>query len=439
MNEIASIGNDTIWFQIWNDIKRGGTELLIFIFVFYLLFMRNEVKGFIVGIGKWIIKRIGCKHKSEFIDRQYTFGELKKHHIFKNLDFWLNTGIKSVKFTKLNFTNREYLESHRPIETPEYMLAKEEIAKDILTIKMKCINEALKTLFDEYDYAKLDEDNAKYYLIDSLTKCNIKQQTMYQEMEIPDVFLIKFLALDRIAVSLIMNVVENYFDVNHSLTPISRTYLSLNAVDHYLTVVFNNIATTVTNINGDLDGAKYKGRLINKHSQKKILLPPHSSYGLIVNNKLEELRNKLQADRVYVFKFYPFGEFKSSSSYHSCVYEVVDKGITQELENLQAISNTHYSEIISFLKKKVTIINDISKFNSFIGEDLSKRGINGIIIAPIFNGNNVLMGALVLDYITIEKFEKIVNNKEIDVILNKETSELFPYIDYEDEEMNIGK
>lgn len=81
---------------LWNDVKNGGTSLYILLFFLLLYFLKPYVHNILNFIGNLI------KGKVEKKTKEYTITDVKNHPIFKDLDFWLDVGIKSLKMNNIN-------------------------------------------------------------------------------------------------------------------------------------------------------------------------------------------------------------------------------------------------------------------------------------------------------------------------------------------------
>ena len=93
------------------------------------------------------------------------------------------------------------------------------------------------------------------------------------------------------------------------------------------------------------------------------------------------------------------------------------------------IDDENEKNILNVMKSSGIIVADISKFDNISLERFIARGLKGIIIAPIMDEENI-DGALVLDYMNKESFEKFSKNKDLDNILNSQVDYLKPYIAY---------
>ena len=416
---MEELNNSTI-LAIWNDIKQGGIPFLIVCILLLFYVIKPYSKNILEFLGNLITLRFGRKTK------RYTIDDIKNHQIFKDLDFWLEMGIDSIN---LNHTHTGFPYASRHKETENYMKAKEEIAKDILKIKFSVVKEYLEAFIRDNDLEKIDLESAKKFVETYLNKCEIKQYNLMKEANIPEPFLNKYFVYETAAVEVLNHTIVAYLDEkSFNLDILSRIYLIFNSINSYLADTYNTMLSTVVAINGDLNGSEYKGEVIGEKRQE-ILQPPHSSYVSICRDKLKEIMTEFGASRAYLLKYYT----KESGDYvHSCVYEVCDVGVMPMITKIQNITNVADSETLAMLKNGTVISVDISKFNNYISKRLTERGINAIILAPIFSGNE-FSGALALDYLSINEYEVRKNTENLDEKLEKYCEELSTYLTYPDD------
>ena len=213
-----------------------------------------------------------------------------------------------------------------------------------------------------------------------------------------------------------------------NLDILSRIYLIFNALNAYLADTYNTMLTSVTAINGDLNGVEYKGEVIGEKRQE-ILQPPHSSYTYPCREELKTIMTEFGASRAYLMKYY----LNSKDEYvHSCVYEVCDVGVMPMITKVQNIVNNMESEVLQMLKNGTVISVDISKFNNFLSKRLTERGINAIILVPIFSGTE-FSGVLALDYLSYREYEQHKDIKDLDEKLKKYALELSTFLTYPDD------
>jgi hypothetical protein len=130
---------------------------------------------------------------------------------------------------------------------------------------------------------------------------------------------------------------------------------------------------------------------------------------------LEFMRSETEADRVYILEFHNGEHYFSGRSQQkfSCTYEVVNEGISREVQNLQniRISSMHY------------LIKDVVEENTFICKDsdefcedlsfrslMEARGIKSMFARPIKTLNGKIIGVLVMDF--VKEHRKWGNNAE---------------------------
>lgn len=416
MTDITDIG-ESFWTTVWSDIKNGGTPF----FIMLLLFVVWTCKKYIGDFLNLILEQLKLKTKNK--SKTYTKKDVMNHPIFRDLEFWLSSGIDSIKMLNM-IPNYSYVTEH--IDSEDYLKAKEEIAKDLLRIKFKNIDKYLNDFIKEYDINELDLELLKKYVFQTLQVCRLNQQREMVEAGIPEKFLIKYLAFERIASDILTRGIDilldpSSFDID---TP-TRAYLIFNSIDHYMNEIFNNIVYTVQSINGDLNGIEYKGNIIGV-KKAEIIKPPHPSFIKQANEKLDEIRSLYSASRAYTVRLY---SDDNNIKKYSCVYEVCDNGIKEEIENLQGIPCTKESDLFDILMQGEVVSADISKFNDFISNRLTSRGVDAIIISPIFESED-LIGMLILDFVNVELYNRHKNDKDLDMKMKKYSEEIKPYITY---------
>ena len=401
---------------LWNDVKNGGTSLYILLFFLLLYFLKPYVNSILVFVGKLIRGKVEKKTK------EYTISDVRNHPIFKDLDFWLDVGIKSLKMNNININYPLTRVVHK--ESEDYLKAKEDIAKDILTIKFSVIKEYLKLFLEENPLDNVDLDSIKTYFSKYVAKCEIKQYNEMLEAKIPEEFLKKYYIYERMALDLLKNNMEGVLSSKaFDLSPISRIYLAFTALNNYLAESYNTMLFTVYTINGDLNGVEYKGNIIGE-ARQEILQPPNSALVIPAVEKLNKIMYEFGASRAILIKYFE----KNKELYHSAVYEVCDKGITSVIGRLQNVSSMSEMDTINLLKNNTVISVEISKFNNHLMERLSSRGVDAIVLVPILEHKD-LIGALVLDYVSVEEFNS-KHMEQYDEKLKEYAKDLMPYISY---------
>ena len=119
---------------------------------------------------------------------------------------------------------------------------------------------------------------------------------------------------------------------------------------------------------------------------------------------LEFMRRETEADRVYVLEFHNGEHYFSGRSQQkfSCTYEVVNEGISREVQGLQSIriSSMHYliKDVVdgkTFMCKDVEEFCEDLSFRSF----MEMRGIKSMFARPIKTLNGKIIGVLVMDFV----------------------------------------
>lgn len=407
IEELPTLASDSGWLVIWNDIKTFGAGFWSFFFLMSFYVLKDQIKDLI----NLLIKKLSFK-KSGF---SYTKKDLINHPVFKDLDYWLTIGIDALHIRDNIHPGEE-----------DYVINKEKMAKEVIRIKYETMKESLKKFIQETDIDNLDDEVACSYLLDCLTKQSITQKRRLTERGVPLKFLNKFYIISDISKKIVFNAIKNYFSKNMDSNTSTRIYMAFNTLDGYLNIVFNDLCETMNTINGDLKTEIFDGEPMGK-PKLSTLKPPHPTYSMIVKGKLSEILEEFNASRAMISKYFT----KDGEHYHSAVYESTIVGVTSEIENVQMISDDKEKNILNIMNESGSIAADISKFGSNTIERFNTRGIKAIILAPIYNKEKI-DGCLSIEYISIEKFDNIMNDKEfnLDDKLKKYAKELSAYIDY---------
>ena len=119
---------------------------------------------------------------------------------------------------------------------------------------------------------------------------------------------------------------------------------------------------------------------------------------------LEYMRQETEADRVYILEFHNGEHYFSGRSQQkfSCTYEVVNEGISREVQDLQNIRVSSMHCLIKDVVDGKTFkcqdmddsCNDLS-FKSF----METRGIKSMFARPIKTLNGKIIGVVVMDFV----------------------------------------
>lgn len=121
--------------------------------------------------------------------------------------------------------------------------------------------------------------------------------------------------------------------------------------------------------------------------------------------------------RAYVFKFHDglIGISNLPFMFQSNTHEIVDYGISSEIQNLQSIPlSINLEKITSYIEKKCYnyIVQDIPKNRDLLSfnELLATQGILQSISCPLYDKSNILIGFVGIDYNYIKPKKKKVNS-----------------------------
>lgn len=411
MTDLSNVPVDTnFMLSIWNDVKEFGPSFWAFIILFTFVSYKEQLVNWCNALLDLFIHN-KCTLK-------FNAKQLVKHQIFRDLNYWLKTGIKAIQIKSA---------IHKKDEE-DYIKNKEKMAKEVIRINFETTLESLTKFLEENDLDNMDEEVACAYLMDCLTKNDITIRQRYIERGISDKFIHKFSVINNMGEQIIFTAVKNIFHKGSDLNTPTKMYLAFNTLDGYLNVIFNNMAETIDTINGDLKGETFDGEPMCRSFKVK-MKPPHPTYTMIVEEKLEELMSLMYGSRINVIKYYD----QDGSKYHSSIYEVVRKGITSEMMSLQDICDDDEKNVLHVMEKSGIIAAKINKFDGKTLERFIARGLKGIIVAPIYN-DNIIDGALVIDYLSEQSYDKAMSFNDLDEKVKEYTDFLSPYIVYHKEE-----
>jgi len=402
---------ENAYLTIWHDIAQGGTPFWVLLTLMIIWIFKDQISKLFSSLIGIFSKKFS--HKSKF----YKSSDLKKHQLFKNLDYWLKTGIEAIHLTNTGHDVDE-----------EYVKGKEEIAKDVARIKFETIKESFTTFINETDFDNIDYEVAHQYLLDTITKIKITEMHKMLKAGIPNKFLEKYEVFSKIGNKILLDSIKLLYQKDLDLTVPTRMYLSLSNIDGFLNISFNSIADSINSINGDLKGEQYHGHILGK-GHKDILRPPSTQNNMAATEKLHDILKTFHASRATVSKLYNMKENDITSGLHSCIYEALSHGITSVLEIIQDVPNNIDPNVMVILDRGENIAVDISKFSKERAQSFLDRGAVAIVMSPIYNGNK-LDGVLCLDYFTLEDFDRAVNMEKFDEKLYKSSDSLSPYIIY---------
>ena len=185
MTDLTEVPTQTdFWLTIWNDIKGFGPSFYVFLIVFilwqykqHIISMVDKVFGLIVGRKK---------------ELKYNAKQLAKHQVFKDLDYWLETGIKAIQIKITVHDDEE-----------EYARNKELMAKEVVRIIFETFKDTLTKFITENDLDNMDDDVACAYFLDALKKNSINERQKFIERGISEKFIHKFTVVNSMAYDLL--------------------------------------------------------------------------------------------------------------------------------------------------------------------------------------------------------------------------------------------
>jgi len=208
--------------------------------------------------------------------------------------------------------------------------------------------------------------------------------------------------------------------------------LLLSTLTIFITILKDNLKEKFKNI----------FRWIFFGKQETNIITSTEAYTKILN-ELIELRIKLNADRAYIFQFHN-GEYFGNKNLRwkmSQTFETCNEGTTYEGKNLQNLDVTLFWDLIQIFYNPVNEINipgvSIYRDNSFNSSQdckfpkqiyiidvkhldgnrgfskslLIQQGVFYMLICPILNFNNEIIGFIGVDFCTENAFDEIINKK----------------------------
>lgn len=254
-----------------NFIKTGNGIVILSCFVFFALFLiRGTLNNIIMEIFHIF------KNKNKTI--KYSLTDLRKHPIFSAMDFWIEHGIETLSYVN----NNVFLKSLTPHEeTPAYVYAKEEMAKEIIKIKISTMRDILKDLINKYEWNTMSSYSISYTINSCIQELNYIQYKKMFDAGIPKIFVQKFVSIDTSMCKIFTTMLESFTHVEMmpNIDGNTRVYLGLNAINAYMCTIFNSCFNTILNINGDLVGMTWKGKVIESNIPEiRKELPPIPIY-----------------------------------------------------------------------------------------------------------------------------------------------------------------
>lgn len=381
---------------LWQSIQNGGPQFWIFLIILILIMFKNDIPAMIKGIWSsicWFSKNIllikyfqnkNCCTKKTYYNKE----TLLNHQLFKDLNYWLTIGIDTVKITD----NK----------------AKEIIAKDIFKIYVANAQKTYMSIINNDNINDLTNDELKSLFKREIEKKNSNVIYTAQQEGIPELFLQKYFMISENFQSLKNSVIDTILSNDFEADNYTKLSIIFNTIDGTVANIFHNLVSTVKSINGDLNGLEYKGFIIG-YKPDNTLLPPIGTDVSVVEDKLKELMFSLNASRAYIYKFHPEGIF--NKGYHSCVYEVVNAGISKEKIKLQKLHNTFLS--ITDDTSSDIMIRLKNESDTLLAERMNQRGIYALAHILLFNNKEKADGMLVVNWSSKDSYEQAIKENQI--------------------------
>lgn len=254
-----------------NFIKTGNGIVILSCLIFFVLFLLRETLNNIIMEIFHIFK-----NKNKTI--KYSLTDLRKHPLFSAMDFWLEHGIETLSYANNNVFLKSLIQHE---ETPDYIYAKEEMAKEIIKIKISTMKDILKDLINKYEWNTMSSYSISYTINSCIQELNYIQYKKMFDAGIPKIFVQKFVSIDTSMCKIFTTMLESFTHVEMmpNIDGNTRVYLGLNAINAYMCTIFNSCFNTILNINGDLVGMTWKGKVIETNIPEiRKELPPIPIY-----------------------------------------------------------------------------------------------------------------------------------------------------------------
>jgi hypothetical protein len=140
-------------------------------------------------------------------------------------------------------------------------------------------------------------------------------------------------------------------------------------------------------------------------------------------NKITEIMDKVNSDRIYILEFHNGGKFYSGRSMQrfTMSYEICRPGISHEETKYQGLLLSNFNNFAkAYIQNSIIAIPDIAKVsNDNLRDIYSHDGVESVYIYPINDLNDKTIGLMVVNYIrdkkdlTVQEIEYIRQNAEL--------------------------
>lgn len=243
--------------DIFEWVKSGILPFTLFLIVFIIWICRDTIKQ----LPQNFIDLITFKSKSRY--PEFSNKDIKRHQVFDTLKFWLNNGIQALSYDNYYIASL-VIGGHK--DAPDYIKAKEEMAREVLIIKFEELQKTLTKMVDENDFTNMSAEHLQTICTESFnaTIRNVRKRMVEEGM--PPKFIAKYIAIQEITDNVFRDTIHQLTDHNICVglnTP-TRAYLVLDALAAYVEQTRAGMVGLVVNINGDLNGEVWKGKMIGR-------------------------------------------------------------------------------------------------------------------------------------------------------------------------------
>lgn len=368
---------------LWSDMISSPWVAVFGIAILCLIMFRRQLQH-------WIDKKIDSEDtKGINYKEHYTKNDLYNHSIFKDLDYWLTTGIELVKIDK--------------------SYAKELIMKDLLVIKFTVIKDVLKKFLLRDDLDTLTLAKLKADIFSLVREVSSKKIIGWRNSGIPEAFITKYLLMQHLSSELVFETIKVFLSKNIQADIFTRCYLILSVLETHLANIYATAVNTALSLNGDLNGIVYKGVIIGKGTSCYAIPNPVSKN--LVEDKLNSLLVKSKASRATIFLFHDYTNNDVFSGKFSIIYEACAPGIKEEKEVVQFIPAYIIADYESAFKKQQVCIKDLDQVNYKLRELFHEQGTEKVIVYPLVE-NGQIKGFIGLTWDYIDRFNR--DSKSLD-------------------------
>lgn len=251
-NEWVGLARD-----VFEWVKSGTMPLTVAMAAYICYLCRDSI----AQMPNKIFDLIDFRNRSKY--PHFSNKDIKRHQIFNTLKFWLNGGIESLSYDNYYIASL-VVSGHK--DAPDYIKAKEELARTVLVIKFEELQKMLLKMVEENDFSDMTAERLQVICTEVFNRTirNVRKRMVEEGM--PPKFIAKYIAIQEITDNVFRDTIHQLTDHNIcvGLTTPTRAYLVLDALSAYVEQTRAGMVGLVVNINGDLNGEIWKGKMIGK-------------------------------------------------------------------------------------------------------------------------------------------------------------------------------